>query len=56
VKWTRDCKCVNVSVTGTVVIVLAEGDGKLNRLFECIKEDETDCVELAILEVKMNKQ
>jgi hypothetical protein len=44
VKQTRDCKGVNVSVTGTVVIVLAEGDGKLNRLFDCIKEVETDCV------------
>ena len=30
-KQTHDCKCVNVSVTGTVVIVLAEGDGKWNR-------------------------
>ena len=51
-KRTRDCKCVNVSVTGTVVIVLAEGDGKLNRLFECIKEFETDYVEWAVLKRK----
>jgi hypothetical protein len=44
VKRTRDSNSVNGSVTGTVVVVLAEGDGKLNRLFECIKEVETHCV------------
>jgi hypothetical protein len=55
VKRTRDGKCVNVSVTGTVVIVLAEGDGKLNRLFDCIKEVETDCVWLVVEHVKKNE-
>jgi hypothetical protein len=55
VKRTRHGKCVNVSVTGTIAIVLAEGDGKLNRLFECIKEVETDCVALAVKKKRENE-
>ena len=51
-KQIRDCKGVTVSVTGTVVIVLADGDGKLDRLFKCIKEVEIDCVKLAVLKRK----
>ena len=51
-KRIRDCKCVNISVTRTVVIVLSDGDGKLDRLFKCIKEVEIDCVELAVLKRK----
>jgi hypothetical protein len=52
VKWTRDCNSVNGSVTGTVVMVLAKGYGKLNRLFKCIKEVETHCVGLVVLKEK----
>jgi hypothetical protein len=52
VKWTRDCNSVNGLVTGIVVMVLAEGDGKLNHLFKCIKEVETHCVLLVVLKEK----
>jgi hypothetical protein len=52
VKQTCDCNSVNGSVTGIVVVVLVEGDGKLNCLFKCIKEVETHYVGLVILKEK----
>jgi hypothetical protein len=55
-KWTHDCKSVSVSVglsvSWIVVFLLPKEMGSGTAMGVCIKENETDCVRLAILEEK----
>jgi hypothetical protein len=55
-KQTHDCKSVSVSVgvsvTRTTVFLLPKEMGSGTAMGVCIKENETDCVWLAVLEEK----
>jgi hypothetical protein len=54
-KWTHDCKSVSVSVgvsvAGTVVFLLPKEMRSGTVVEVCIKENKTDCVWLAVLDM-----
>ena len=49
VKRTHDCQSVGVSIARTIVFLLPKGMRSETIMEVCIKEDETDCVELVVL-------
>jgi hypothetical protein len=48
-KWTHDCRSVGVSVAWTIVFLLPKEMRSATAVDVCIKENETDCVEMVVL-------
>ena len=55
VKQIHDCESVGVSVAWTVVFLLPKEMRSATAVEVCIKENETDCVGLVVLDVKRIK-